>query len=154
MGVKEVIPIATSLLSLRENRRIEEIVLQTGGFDYVIDPFFDLYLGKVLYTMTMDGKYTTCGRGDLYSRMTGQSSFPESKPLQDLMLYASFHNIQLIGNFLGQTEDLVHAIEDYNAGLLHVTIDSVFRENQVAALFERTYNARDRFGKVVYCYSD
>ncbi len=70
------------------------------------------------------------------------------------MLYTSFHNIHLIGNFLGQAEDLAQAIRDYNAGLLNVTIDSVFRGNQVAAFFDRTYNTRDRFGKVVYCYSD
>ena len=154
MRVKEVIHVDTSILSLRENRRIEEIVVQTGGFDYVIDPFFDLYLSKTLHTVTMEGKYITSGRGGLYSQLTEKAFLPESEPLQDLMVYASFHNIQLIGNFLGQREDLLRAIDDYNANLLNVTIDSVSQGNSVAAFFERTYNAKDRFGKVVYCYND
>jgi NADPH:quinone reductase-like Zn-dependent oxidoreductase len=154
MGVKEVIPVTPSLFSLRENRRIEEIVMQTGGFDYIIDPFFDLYLSKVMYTLAVEGIYITCGRGDLYQHLTEQTFLPKSQSLQDLMLYATVHNIQLIGNMSGQTEDLVHALADYSAGLLDITIDSVFRENEVAAFFERTYNAPDRFGKVVYCYDD
>ena len=58
-----------------------------------------------------------------------------------------------MGNCLGTTEDLKNALQDYASGDLKVIIDSVFTGNQVGAFFDRTYNAPDRFGKVVYRYS-
>ena len=50
------------------------------------------------------------------------------------------------------TIDLEHALQDYAAGRFDVIVDSVFSGNQVADFFNRTYNSRDRFGKVVYRY--
>jgi hypothetical protein len=49
---------------------------------------------------------------------------------------------------------LSNVIKDYVSDSFNVVIDSVFNGPQVAAFFDRIYNARDRFGKVVYQYAD
>ncbi len=61
-------------------------------------------------------------------------------------------NLQLIGNCIGQTSDLQNALNDYAAGKLDVTLDSIYSGDQVAEFFERTYTDSNRFGKVVYQY--
>ena len=102
----------------------------------------------------MDGIYITCGVADRYSHLTGRSMYAESRPLKQVMASAIYKNLQLVGNCIGHTEDLRQAIADYQVGDLEVPIDSIFRGDQVAAFFERTYNAPERFGKVVYSYDD
>jgi len=62
-------------------------------------------------------------------------------------------NLSLHGNCLGLTSDLDHALRDYAAGALQTVTDSVFSgEDTVAAFFNRTYNDKKRFGKVVFAY--
>ena len=62
------------------------------------------------------------------------------------------NNIYLIGNCLGTTKDLQQAIQDCATGHFPVVVDSVFTGNQIKDFFERTYNAKERFGKVIYRY--
>jgi NADPH:quinone reductase-like Zn-dependent oxidoreductase len=61
-------------------------------------------------------------------------------------------NLQITGNCIGLTSDLQKAIEDFEAGKLEVIVDSVFSGSQISEFLHRTYNAKDRFGKVVYRY--
>ena len=68
------------------------------------------------------------------------------------MTIAMINNIQIIGNCLGQTDDLANAIQDYIAGKLPVVIDSICSGDQISDFFTRTYHAKDRFGKVIYRY--
>ena len=96
----------------------------------------------------------TCGFADQYSSVTGRSIYSENRSVKRLMASAFYKNVSIVSNCLGNTEDLRRAIADYQAGNLTVPIDSVFRGNQIAAFFERTYTAPDRFGKVVYSYDD
>ena len=62
------------------------------------------------------------------------------------------HNLQLIGNCLGSVDDLRRALADHLGGRLDVTIDSVHGDGNVGTFLDRTFNAADRFGKVVYRY--
>jgi len=154
MGVKELILIDPALESFRNNESIEEIISKTGGFDYVIDPFFDLHIGKVIDVMAHNSKYVTCGLYDQFSSLIGRKLDYRGRNLSEIMGRAIVNNVQIIGNCLGQKEDLQDAIEDYVSGSLEVVIDSVFSGHQVGTFFNRTYNARDRFGKVVYRYDE
>jgi hypothetical protein len=56
-------------------------------------------------------------------------------------------------NCLGVTDDLTAALQDYEAGLIDVTLDSVHRDGAIDDFFRRTYVATDRLGKVVYEYA-
>lgn len=152
LGIKEVIPIDSGRQSFLENERMAEIYLKTGGFDYVIDPFFDLHLGKAMEVIALEGKYTTCGLYDQYSYLTGKAFHYAGKGLSEIMTSALTHNIQIVGNCLGRTADLQKAIDDYVRGNFNVVLDKVFSGDQVDAFFDRTYNASERFGKVVYRY--
>jgi NADPH:quinone reductase-like Zn-dependent oxidoreductase len=154
LGVKEIVSIDPTAPSFGENARLKELVTTIGGFDGVVDPFFDLHLGKAIDVLKPGARYITCGFYDQHSNFTGQPLQPQGRPWHEVMAQIIFKNIQLIGNCLGQTADLHDALCDYTAGSFDVIIDSVFRDQQVGAFFDRTYNDRDRFGKVVYHYPD
>jgi hypothetical protein len=84
--------------------------------------------------------------------MVGEEFRSTGLPWNAIMGVVMMKNLHLIGNCIGQTDDLVRALQDYDAGRLPVVIDSLHSQRQVGAFFDRTYNAQERFGKVVYCY--
>ena len=153
MGVKELIQIDPEKSSILSNRRIAEIVKETGGFDCVIDPFFDLYLGKVIKAIAVEGRYVTCGLYNQYSHFTGREFNYRGSHMGEILTYALLNNIQIIGNCIGYTEDLKAAIKDYQLGRLDVAIDSIFDASKIKDFFDKTYNNKHRFGKVVCQYS-
>jgi NADPH:quinone reductase-like Zn-dependent oxidoreductase len=153
MGVKEVITIEKKPNSLLENKSIQKIVQETGGFDCVFDPFYDLYLGQAVELMNFGAKYITCGLYDQYFDLIGQQSTASSLNCSQIIQIALMKNLQIIGNCLGTSDDLKNALQDYASGDLKVIIDSVFTGNQIGDFLDRTYNVKDRFGKVVYQYS-
>jgi NADPH:quinone reductase-like Zn-dependent oxidoreductase len=152
VGVKEVILVESKPNSLLENKSIQKIASEIDGFNCVFDPFFDLYLEQVIELMAIGGKYITCGVYDQYCSLINQPFAPFSLDLNRVMSSLMSRNLEIIGNCLGLTEDLQNAIQGYVSGDLKVIIDSVFTGNQIGAFFDRTYNAKDRFGKVVYKY--
>ncbi|MEM7593391.1 MAG: zinc-binding alcohol dehydrogenase family protein [Cyanobacteria bacterium P01_A01_bin.83] len=153
MGVKEVIVVDKKPNSLLENQSIQTIFEATGGFDCVFDPFFDIYLAQSVQLMKFNAKYITCGLYDQYFDLIGKEFTTTDANLSKLIGLVMMKNLQIIGNCLGTREDLQNALEDYVSGNLKVTIDSVFTGKQVGGFLDRTYNAGDRFGKVVYQYS-
>lgn len=94
--------------------------------------------------------YISCGLVvDLSSR--GQADVEENG-LQIAMGAAIMKNLSIMGNCLGLTEDLEHALVDFASGKLEVPIDSVFSGEQTNEFLHRTFSDRERFGKVVYTY--
>jgi NADPH:quinone reductase-like Zn-dependent oxidoreductase len=154
LGLEELVQVDLMIGPLSDNEALSNIVFKVGGFDHVIDPFFDLHIGKVVDLMKIGAKYITCGFYDQYSHIIGNQFQYLGLRLLELMQIAMLKNIHIIGNCLGRKEDLIRAIEDYDSGSLDVIIDSVFTGQEVGAFFERTYKAADRFGKVVYQYAD
>lgn len=152
MGVNELVVIAPEVESFAQHSRMKEIVREIGLFDCVIDPFFDLHLGKVIEIMAPGARYVTCGFCNQYQKMIGQEFQSAGLDLHNIIAFTMLKNLQIIGSCLGLTIDLEHALQDYAAGRFDVIVDSVFSGNQVADFFNRTYNSRDRFGKVVYRY--
>jgi NADPH:quinone reductase-like Zn-dependent oxidoreductase len=153
LGVKEVIVIEPKPNSLIENSVMQKLVSEVGKFDCIFDPFFDIYLEQVVRLIAIGGKYITCGLYDQYFETIGQKSDFPSLDGGTIMTIAMLNNLQLIGNCIGTTEDLGNAVQDYIKGDLPVVVDSVFTDRQISAFFDRTYNAKDRFGKVVYKYN-
>lgn len=152
VGVEQLIQIDPALEKLTHDKRMKRIISETGGFDYVIDPFFDLHISKVVEAMSYGAKYVACGLYDQHSQLYGERFSYGGKALSEIMVHAIAKNLQFLGNCLGETGDLQRAIEDYNTGNLNVHLDSVFHGEHTGDFFARTYNAKDRLGKVVYRY--
>jgi len=152
LGIKELFIVDSSLENFIHHEQIRDFVIQTGGFDGVVDPFFDLHLPKVLDVMGPGAKYVTCGLHDQFQKLIGQTTAYPQLSLKTLLLKAMFKNLQIIGNCIGTTSDLQRALDDYSSKSLPVVVDSSFGGKQAGAFLDRTYNSGDRFGKVVYQY--
>lgn len=152
LGVRELIVAAAGEEFIR-NEQMLGVLSRVGPFERVIDPFYDLHLQRVVDLMAPEGRYVTCGLYEQFTRGDGVEQSPRPRPdLLRIMLPVLVRNLQLIGNCIGLTEDLTEALEDYRRGELNVCVDSVFKGEAVGDFLERTYNAKDRFGKVVYLY--
>ena len=149
MGVKELILMDSTAGDLAHNAQMSDLVSRIGGFDGVIDPFFDVHLGQVVGLMKCGARYVTCG---LYAQGLVERQTDNGETMARIMTSVVCGNFQVIGNCLGVTDDLRRSIEDHEAGALPVVIDSVFRGDDVGAFLGRTFSAADRFGKVVYQY--
>jgi NADPH:quinone reductase-like Zn-dependent oxidoreductase len=152
MGVKKIIRINRNFDYLTDSSLTEKIAQEVGRFDFIIDPFFDLHLEKLISILAFGGKYITCGLYDQYLEMIDRENQQFCLDATHILTSAIMGNFQIIGNCIGETEDLEAAIQDYQSGALKVEIDSVFSGKQIGEFFERTYNAKDRFGKVLYRY--
>ncbi len=152
LGVKEVFQVDSQINNLAVDPRILEIARTIGGFNHVIDPFYDVYLPKVVYLMAPGSKYISCGFWSQYQHLTDDKADNPNLRLHQALSYSIANNLQVLFNCLGDTNDLESAIDDYATGDLNVVIDSVHTGNEVGAFLTRTYIAPDRFGKVVYQY--
>jgi NADPH:quinone reductase-like Zn-dependent oxidoreductase len=151
LGVAQVFCVHPALPTFADDPDLNSLVARLHGFDGVVDPFFDLYLQKVLPVMAFGSRYVTCGFFDQYHAAGSPPPLPAPNYRQALEI-AMVKNISIIGNCAGLRADLERAGKDYVDRILPVTVDSVFANGWPAAFLERTYNARDRFGKVVYRY--
>jgi NADPH:quinone reductase-like Zn-dependent oxidoreductase len=134
-------------------RRLADLSSEIGGFDAVIDPFFDLYLMRSVPTLAIGGRYISCGLQQQY--WTPDARQPPSegrRALAALMLRAMTRNLQILGNCLGSTEDLQRALDDHAAGRFDVIVDSVHRGDAVGEFVHRSCVSGERFGKVVFRY--
>lgn len=149
LGVEKIIRLALTDDVTRRYLCLKEVANQIGRFDYVVDPFFNLHIGHVLNLVVRGGKYITCGFSHI-GHTAGVLN--RNGELNGVLLLAVMNNLEVIGNCLGQTEDLTNALQDYRSGSMKVIIDSVFDRAQIRTFFEKTFAAKDRFGKVVYVY--
>jgi len=140
--------------SINEIQQIEDILKKINGFDVVFDPFADLHLSKVVDCMNYNSKYITCGSWVAQNR-SGQPGITDNEKMDDKILpYLILKNIHIIGNCLGHKRHLVKAIQEYLSGKFNFPIDSIITGNDIAYFFDRTFNDPERFGKVVYKYTD
>ena len=118
-----------------------------GGFHAVLDPFMDLHLNGALHLLRPFGRYLSCGEAGK-SQNSRDSSPPwlTIRALETLRIF----NLSIIGNCLGNREDLLRAVEDHSAGKWRVPLDSTFTDNRDGRFLRRTYADPERFGKVVY----
>lgn len=152
MGVEALIQITSELPSFARNEQLFTLMREQGPFHCVFDPFFDLHLDKALDVMAANGRYVTCGFCDQYQDWTDQNQ-RQRLGQHEIMKLVFLKNLHIIGNCLGSTGDLEQALDAYRQGHFDVGIDSVFCGDDVGQFFNRTYNCRERFGKVVFRYS-
>lgn len=157
MGVEELIEID---LSPREScgrgdafEKLRRVSDRIGGFDCVIDPFFDLHLPLALNFLKPGGRYATCGLAATAEELAGNDFAMPMPTTREVLLRSLVMNYQMIPSCLGLTVDLQEALRDYEAGVVDVSVDSVFSGEGVGDFFRRTYCAPERFGKVVYQYA-
>jgi NADPH:quinone reductase-like Zn-dependent oxidoreductase len=122
------------------------------GFDAVVDPFFDLHLGRAVTVLAFGGRYVTCGLLDQVPLVTGPRVDRRPEDLEAVMHAAIAKNLALIGNCLGTTEDLRRAVDDHCAGHLPVVIDSVFRGREVGPWLRRTFCDPERLGRTPFLF--
>jgi NADPH:quinone reductase-like Zn-dependent oxidoreductase len=125
-----------------------------GGFDAIIDPFFDLHAAQAIKLLRPFGTYVTCGFVAQNPHLARTSRRRESTDLGGILLHAMMNNISIIGNCPGTTDDLRAALTDYERGGLRADHRHGVRRRCGNAFLDRTFNASDRFGKVVYRYVD
>jgi NADPH:quinone reductase-like Zn-dependent oxidoreductase len=153
LGGAEVLLIDRERPDFAEHPVVKELLAERGGFDAVIDPFFDIHLLPASAVMRQGGRYVTCGMYDQHSRLgVGQAAKPQQGGGQ-LMLRTMLMNHRIIGNCIGLAGDLDAAISAHAAGEFPVLIDSVFRGEEVAGFLDRSYNNAERFGKVAFLYT-
>ncbi len=152
LGIKQLIQIQPNSENWIEPQVAEQLRHEIGGFDAILDPFFDLHIGHLIPAMKQGARYITCGLYDQYSDLIGQAFNYKGMGLSQIFTEVVINNLQLMGNCLGTTEDLEQAIADYTAKKFDVFVDSVFTGNDVGGFLDRTYNHPDRLGKVVYQY--
>ena len=152
MGVKELVVIDPQCENFAKHPILGQLFGRLGGFHFVIDPYFDLHLSRVIDVMAVGGKYITCGLYDQYLQMIQKQPGPTYRNGRELVS-VMLKNLHIMGNCIGLTTDLQAASRDFESGALEVTVDSVFSDGRIAAFLDRTFNAKDRFGKVVYQYN-
>lgn len=123
-----------------------------GGFDAVVDPFFDLHLQRAVQLMRPFGRYVTCGLAGQNdgSAASGGTAGPDALTV---FHHAMRSNLTLIGNCIGRSDDLRLALDDLAAGRLAAHVDSVWGGDDVRPFLERTFNDPARFGKVAFRYA-
>jgi len=152
LGVKALFRIDPELDELSQDPAVLAAARACQGFNAVIDPYCDVYLPRALEVLAFFARYTTCGVYDQYLDLAGESFRYRGKAGTQLMVHMLVKDVSLIWNCLGHTQDLTRAVADFESGALPVRLDSVHDGEAFGEFLERTYNAPDRFGKVVYRY--
>ena len=148
MGVNEVFVIDPTVALIQQPQIIQHLRSTRRLFSAVVDPFYDIYFEQVMDLLEMGGRYTTCGMYQQHEKMTGNGD----RGLISALYKVLTKNIIVYGNCLGSTQDLQRALNDYQKGTLQVVMDETFMGDQVEAFFDRTFNSKERFGKVAFVY--
>lgn len=153
LGAKEVILLKDRYNFDREQNFIDSIK-SNGGFDIVIDPFADIYLVEIVKYINMFGKYITCGA---YHQYTDNENVSRYSPNQLIDVFTHFivvNNLEIYGNCLGSSKDLEHALEAYENDEFDIQIDSIFNEGDLKKFVEMSFSDNNKFGKVVFKFSE
>ncbi len=142
MGVKEVISFDKII-----NKNKPQI---NRDIDVVFDPFFDLHFNFLVYYLRDFGRYIYCG---MYMQNKAfDKLIDKNDNFFNSFTYSIMKNISIIGNCLGNKNDLENAISDFIGCSYKIVIDSVYNENNIKLFLEKSFSLKRRFGKVLYCY--
>jgi NADPH:quinone reductase-like Zn-dependent oxidoreductase len=127
------------------------VAQRVGGFHAVCDPFFDLHLERAVGVLKPFGKYITCGLAG-QNPNSAKAAGVAGLDMSTVMGMAILKNLSIQGNCIGLGSDLTDAIADFVSGAIEPIVDSVFQDAEVGPFLDRTFNDRNRFGKVVFQY--
>lgn len=151
LGVEHLFVVDRAATDFADHPALAATAAALEGIDGVIDPFFDVHLPKVLSLLAHRGCYVTCGLAD-QSADVGGHPVPNvvDASMSTVMTTVMLRGLRLVGNCLGSTADLQRAVADHADGRLRVVADTRFDDGDAAGFLDRTFNAPERFGKVVY----
>lgn len=121
-------------------------------FDVVLDPFYDLNLAQSVRLLRMGGRYVTCGMQNQHKLFRDSAELGKSE-FSAAMYEVIVQNLTLIGNCIGTSGDLQVALDEYDPNFPRVPVDSIFSPDEGMEFMNRTFNSRERFGKVIMYYS-
>jgi len=139
--------IPDELNDFSHSKEVAEDIKATGTFDYVLDPFMDTNLSRLMQVMNYNGKYISCG--------LSQQNDPTVYKSWHISVFAMIimKNISVIGNCLGDKKHLLDALADFEKGTYHVLIRDVIESGDVKKFFEDSFLNKIELGKVVFSYS-
>lgn len=125
------------------------LMRNTLRVDAVFDPFADINFSRAAPMLRQGGKYVICGFKNQHV-----SNITENEHILDI--YRVYENLiagnrSLIGNCIGTSRDLYSAIRMGQE--IKIPLDSIYASNQVGQFVNRTFNDRNKFGKVVFDYT-
>lgn len=130
------------------NGEEQEWMKSQSRFDIIFDPLFDIYFLDTVLRLKNGGRYLTCGSYNQF-RPYGNDGSPD---FRDILGYFVAQNISFIGNCLGATSDLENALKSYSDGKYKIILDSVYGVDDIPQFMNRSFNDRNRFGKVSFLY--
>lgn len=144
-SVKAHFPFIKDVFSFKDNQLPQNLY-----FDVVLDAFSDTYLVPLSGYLNLNARYLTCG---IYNQSVEKIKSVEKTNLTLLIAGLMTRNVQLIGNCLGNGDDLRNGLQKFEKHPL--VIDSTFTDNDpIKDFLEKTYNNNgDKFGKVSFMYS-
>lgn len=124
-----------------------------GPFDTVIDPFFDLFMLRVLPHLAHGGTYVTCGlKNQHLGQLADEREITHAVPVGELyrtMSELMLKNQRIVGNCIGVAQDLTTVVADLARGALTPVVDGVYPLAEAGAFLDRSFHDPERFGKVV-----
>jgi NADPH:quinone reductase-like Zn-dependent oxidoreductase len=153
LGVRDVLAAPRAGGGFRGGDAADRFARAAGGFDCVMDPFFDLHLERAVRLMNPFGTYLTCGlfgQNPHAARDSGTDVPVDARPVMEA---AIVRNLSIVGNCIGLTSDLDQALADFESGALRPVVDRSYGGDDAAGFLNRTYNDPGRFGKVVFHYA-
>ncbi len=131
--------------NIADNKEVRQYMSVNGLFDYILDPFSDSYLYRVIDLININGKYITCGISNQFKAENREI------PVNIFLAKIISKNISVMGNCLGTTRHLQQALDDYDTGNLRIIIGEIITDN-IINFFEKTFLSRRCLGKVVFKY--
>lgn len=154
MGVENVFSPDLNSQKFTPEEPVVQYARRIGGFDNIFDPFFDIYLSRVVILLRAGGSYVTCGLYNQYQEALGLPLPAVTSNYRDALSHVLMNNLRLQGNCLGSLDDLLLALNAFKEDPSMVPIDSVWSGEECGDFLLRTYASRERFGKVVFTYLD
>lgn len=153
LGVRDVLCAPRAGGGFRGGDAAERFARAAGGFDCVMDPFYDLHLETAVRLMNPFATYVTCGLFAQNPYAARESGTDVPVDVRGVMEAAIVRNLSIVGNCIGVTDDLDRAIADFESGALRPVLDRSYGGGDAADFLDRTYNDPGRFGKVVFHYA-
>lgn len=137
--------------ALEQARRI-------GGYDAVLDPYFNTYLPSLAQVLKSRRVYASCGMGERFPAGTSADGVLDSSSRSQTSLMVALrslliNNSELCLRTLGSSRDLDDALRDYQAGAFRVVLDQTFEDVPIGLFLTRTFKSEDRIGRVIYRYN-
>ncbi|RFS26885.1 zinc-binding alcohol dehydrogenase family protein [Chitinophaga silvatica] len=151
LGADDVI-IMEDRYNMLNSEQLKIQIEKRSGFDIIVDPFSDVYLPQLISSLHYGGKYITCGIFEQMPYENKPNSNQSVQSILELMINLTIRNAQIIGNCLGEKQDLINAISGFQDNEFNIVIDSVFDFSNIGKFVHRSFSESNKFGKVVFKY--